>query len=120
MPRTEHLVLCGGADARRHADSKSLRLNLHGPSENVHLKISDFSERLVANIPDVLIDLLEVASYIYAADSAISRGGPTDEQLGKRWRRKLRFVIPVRQPDIWSSDSVLLSLVETSEFPFRR
>jgi hypothetical protein len=102
MPRTEHLVLCGG-DGRRRADTKNLRLNLHGPSENVHLKISDISERLVANIPGVLIDLLEVASYIYAADSAIPRGGPTDEQLGKRWRRKLRFVIPVRQPNIWSS-----------------
>jgi hypothetical protein len=71
MPRTEHLVLCGGTHGQRHADTKSLRLNLHGPSENVHLKISDLSERLVANIPNVLIDLLEVASYIYAADSAI-------------------------------------------------
>jgi 7-cyano-7-deazaguanine synthase in queuosine biosynthesis len=116
MPRIEHLVLCGGADGRRYADTKSLRLNLHGPSENVHLKISDISERLVTNIPNVLIDLLEIASYIYAADSAISRGGPTDEQFGKRWRRKLRFVIPVRQPDTWSSDSVLSSLVETLNF----
>ncbi len=116
MPRIEHLILCGGADGQRHADTKSLRLNLHGPSENVHLKISDLSERLVANIPNVLIDLLEVASYIYAADSAISRGGPTDEQLGKRWRRRLRFVIPVREPDIWSSDSVLSSMVETLNF----
>ena len=116
MPRTEHLVLCGGTHGQRHADTKSLRLNLHGPSENVHLKISDLSERLVANIPNVLIDLLEVASYIYAADSAISRGGPTDERLGKRWRRKFRFVIPVREPDIWSSDSVLSSLAETLNF----
>jgi hypothetical protein len=116
MPRTEHLVLCGGTHGQPHADTKSLRLNLHGPSENVHLKISDLSERLVANIPNVLIDLLEVASYIYAADSAISRGGPTDERLGKRWRRKFRFVIPVREPDIWSSDSVLSSLAETLNF----
>jgi len=116
MPRTEHLVLCGGVDGRRRADTKSLRLNLHGSSENVHLKISDIGERLVANIPSVMIDLLEIASYIYAADAAIPRGGPTDEQLGKRWRRKLRFVIPVRQPNIWSSDSVLLSLVETLNF----
>jgi len=75
MPRTEHLVLCGGVDGRRRADTKSLRLNLHGSSENVHLKISDIGERLVANIPSVMIDLLEIASYIYAADAAIPRGG---------------------------------------------
>ena len=62
------------------------------------------ASRLVANIPSVLIDLLEVATYIYAADSAIPRGGLADEQLGRRWRRKLRFVIPVRQPNIWSRD----------------
>jgi len=116
MPTIEHLVLCGGVDGRQRAHSKRLRLNLHGPYENVHLKISDISERLVANIPDIMIDLLEVASYIYAADSAIPRGGPTDEQLGKRWRRKLRFVIPVRQQNIWSSDSVLAALVETLNF----
>ena len=51
--------------------------------ENVHLKIADISKRLLANIPDALVDLLEVASYIYAADSAISRGGLTDA----RWVR---------------------------------
>ena len=116
MPRIEHLILCGGADGRRRADTKSLRLNLYGPSKNVHLKISDIGERVIANIPNVLIDLLEVATYIYAADSAIPRGGPTDEQMGKRWRRKLRFVIPVRQPTTWSSDAVLSSLVETLSF----
>src|ERR1051326_5523368 len=116
MPTIEHLVLCGGVDERPRADSKILRLNLQGPSENVHLKISDISERLVANIPNIMVDLLEIASYIYAADSAISRGGPSDEQLGKRWRRKLRFTIPVRERHIWSSDSVLVSLVETLGF----
>ena len=35
------------------------------------LKDHDISRRLVANIPDELADLLEVASYVYAADSAV-------------------------------------------------
>ena len=34
------------------------------------------------NIPDTLVDLLEVAAYVYAADSAIGRGSKTDAQLG--------------------------------------
>ena len=56
------------------------------------------------------------ASYVYAADSAISRGGKTDTQMGRRWRRKFRFEIPVRLPGLWSSDPVLSALVETLGF----
>jgi hypothetical protein len=116
MPRNEHLVLCGGLDRPRKGSVSGVNLNLHGTSPNVRLRIADISTRLVTNIPDVLVDLLEVASYIYAADAAISRGGETDAQMGARWRRKFRFVIPVRQPDLWSSDPVLSALVETLSF----
>ena len=56
--------------------SVSLSLDRYDRPGNVHLKISDISKRLVVNIPDALVDLLEIACYIYAADSAISRGGP--------------------------------------------
>ena len=104
MPRNEHLVLCGGLDRPRKGSGSGVNLNLHGTSPNVRLRIADISRRLLTNIPDVLVDLLEVAGYIYAADAAISRGGETDAQMGARWRRKFRFVIPVRQPDLWSSD----------------
>jgi 7-cyano-7-deazaguanine synthase in queuosine biosynthesis len=116
MPTNEHLVLCGGATAQESGDATRLELNLHGTSANVRLEIEDISRRLLANISDVHADLLEVASYIYAADGAIPRGGKTDPQLGARWRRKLRFVIPVRQPQLWSSDPVIESLVETIGF----
>jgi hypothetical protein len=116
MPTNEHLVLCGGATAQGKGDATRLELNLHGTSANVRLEIEDISRRLIANISDVHADLLEIASYIYAADSAIPRGGKTDAQLGARWRRKLRFVIPVRQPKLWSSDPVLAALVETISF----
>jgi 7-cyano-7-deazaguanine synthase in queuosine biosynthesis len=115
MPTNEHLVLCGGVAARDAAGTR-ISLSLHGKSANVHLKIADISKRLSANIPDALIDLLEVASYIYAADSAISRGGRADAQMGMRWRRKLRFVIPVRVPNLWSSAPVASALVETLSF----
>jgi 7-cyano-7-deazaguanine synthase in queuosine biosynthesis len=62
------------------------------------------------------VDLLEVASYIYAADSAISRGGKIDAQMGARWRRNFQFIIPVRMPDLWSSDPVSSALIETLTF----
>ena len=36
--------------------------------------------------------------------------------MGMRWRRKLRFVIPVRRLDLWSSAPVTSALVETLSF----
>jgi hypothetical protein len=116
MPTNEHLVLCSGATARPRGDEKLLILNLHGASANVRLEIEDISRRLLANLSDVHADLLEIASYVYAADSAVSRGGKTDSHLGAMWRRKFRFVIPVRQPSLWSSDPVNAALVETISF----
>ena len=115
MRSTKHLVLCGDV-ADRHVAGARVRLNLHGASPNVHLKIADISKRLLANIPAALVDLLEVACYIYAADGAISRGGRVDLQMGTRWRRKLQFVIPVRRPELWSSAPVSSTLVETLGF----
>ena len=114
MPRREHLVLCGSQ--HRLGRGSAVNLVLHGNRKNVTLRVSDISRRLVANLPDTLIDLIEVASYVYAADSAISRGGLSDAQMGARWRRNFRLVIPVRRPDLWSSDAVTSSLIETLSF----
>src|SRR6516225_10783159 len=116
MPTNEHLVLCNDANAKPRGNEKLLTLDLHGASANVRLEIEDISRRLLANLSDVHADLLEIASYIYAADSAISRGGNTDSHLGAMWYRKFRFVIPVRQPRLWSSDPVTVALVETVGF----
>jgi hypothetical protein len=85
MPTREHLVLCGGQNRPGGADEQVIRLNLQGTTSNVRLRI------LVANIPDVFVDLLEIASYVYAADSAISRGGKTDAQMGARWSPRRYF-----------------------------
>jgi 7-cyano-7-deazaguanine synthase in queuosine biosynthesis len=116
MPRREHLVLCGGIDQPQGSTPGRINLNLHGASANVRLRIADISGRLLTNLPDVLVDLLEVASYVYAADAAVSRGGKSDAQMGASWRRSFRFVIPVRQPDLWSSNAVLGALTETLSF----
>ena len=57
MPTNEHLVLCGGVDGAERAGTR-ISLNLHGSLRNVHLKIADISKRLLANIPDALVDLV--------------------------------------------------------------
>jgi hypothetical protein len=114
MPQNEHLVLCGGVLKPAAPGTSALDLNIYGESPNVTLKVHDISRRLVANIPDELADLLEIASYVYAADSAVPRGGKIDAQMGARWRRKFRFVVPVRRPDLWAS--IRPVLIETLSF----
>jgi hypothetical protein len=83
---------------------------------DVKLKITDFTNRLASNLPDVLTDLVEVASYIYCADQAVTRGGEGVVAFGKNWRRHLFFHIPVREPDTWSSEEVTTTLRDTLTF----
>src|SRR5262249_4137130 len=66
--------------------------------------------------PDVLTDLVEVASYIYCADQALTRGGDGATAFGQRWRRGFSFHIPVRKPDLWSSAPVVAALRDTLGF----
>jgi hypothetical protein len=81
MPGHEHLVRCGGLN-RSARGARALVLDLHGPDQNVVLKIEDIDQRLGSSISDELVDLLEIAAYVYAADSAVSRGGKSDARLG--------------------------------------
>ena len=71
----ERVILCGSLAATGGGSKKgTVRLHLWGKHANVNLKISDISERMVANIPPVLVDLLEVATYVYCADQVTTRG----------------------------------------------
>jgi hypothetical protein len=112
----EHLVLCGGLPSIAREGGKTHRLNITGPRKNIDLRIEDISRTLVSNIPDVLTDFLELAAYVYCADGTVRRGGTTMAQMGKYWRRRFRFVVPVRQPEVWSSPTISTTLAETLGF----
>jgi hypothetical protein len=99
------------------ASKKStLALSLCGPRSNVNLKVSDISQKMMANMSPALIDLLEIATYVYCADQATTRGGGTARNYGAGWRREFRFHIPVREPDLWSSPSGRTALCDTLAF----
>jgi hypothetical protein len=111
---SERLVLCGGAMPA--GGESPLRLALDGRLQNITLKLEDISKRLVANVPDRLIDLIEIAAFIYCADQATSRGGEAQAGMGSDWRRRFRFIIPVRHPDHWSHPKVLEPLCDAISF----
>lgn len=112
---TPRIILCSGVRPTGIKDGPAVvRLDVSGAHANVNLRISDISNAMATIVPDVLIDLLEIAAYVYSTDQAVSRGGARD--TGKLWRRTLRFHVPVRCPDIWSSDEVSDALTDVLSF----
>jgi hypothetical protein len=107
LPDVDHFVVCGCAPAPRRVKSKCVtRLNLNGNDVNIDLEIIDISRRLSADVPDVVIDLVEIATYVYCADQLIPRGGDGVINAGAKWRRHFSFHIPVRLLGLWSSPAV--------------
>ena len=108
--------LCGGsAAASAEPDVVRKVMDVQGKG-TVKLRITDISSAMVSNIPDLLIDLLEIAAYVYCGDQRASRGGEKLTEAGSNWRRGMRFVIPVRCPEIWSGAELRQELEQTLDF----
>jgi 7-cyano-7-deazaguanine synthase in queuosine biosynthesis len=112
----ERLVLCGGVEYKGRRSRGALSLAILGSQSNIKLRLDDISRRMVTNVPDLLTDLVEIGTYVLRADEAVSRGGDARVALGSRWRRRFRFVIPVRSPDRWSSSEVADALTDVLAF----
>lgn len=112
----ERLVLCGPlADAERPGDPGPVRLRMWGPGAEVRLRGEDVREALYTDVPPALLDLIDVAAYVYAADQAVARDADGGE-YGPGWRRNLAFRVPVREPDRWRSEPVRGRLVAALSF----
>jgi len=118
--QNENVIACGGSGPPDAGESgaRHLALTLWGSKDesNVRLRIADIHKPLMRDVPAVFQDLLEIAAYVYCADQALTRGGLDVDTLGSRWRRLLRFHIPVRCPDVWRSAEVGQVLTQTLEF----
>ena len=108
--RYERLFICGNAQKPREAklpvDANEIPLVLWGPDANITLKICDITERMVADLPPIYEDLLEIAAYVYCADQAVPRGGSGARDIGAKWRRNMYFIIPVRDYAFWRQEKV--------------
>ena len=99
LPRS---VYCGGLKpGRKIADALHIDINAtKGSPARVNLELDRLSKRLADNVPDGLVDLLEIAAYVYCADQFTSRGTHRITHMGAAWRRRFRLHIPVRKPEI--------------------
>jgi len=114
----ERAILCGdvGTGTLPFGGDRPLRLHLWGPRENVKLRVSDIRSHLLQDVPSRFCDLVEIATYVYCADQAITRGGDGVDNFGEDWRRRLFFRIPVRNPDFWNDPPLLEQLIATLSF----
>ncbi len=103
------LVECDGAVAPHIAaePDPTIRrsLNHRGPQANVNLQIRTPSTALLASIDGRAGELVRIASYVYAADQSVSRGGEADV-YGDDWRRHFVLHIPVADLEFWTEELV--------------
>jgi len=116
----DRLFLCAGSARPSKAvyasKTETIPLLLWGSSANIALRISDITRKMVANLPELYTDLLEISTYVHCADQTTPRGGSGARSIGAKWRRNMNFVVPVRKPDFWSKQEVVEALVETLTF----
>lgn len=98
------------------AAATQLSIRVNGQDPTFRIATERISARLLKPIDDLLLDLLDVAAAVFAADSTIARGGATRAEFGAAWRRRFDFTIPVRRPDVWSQDKVGTALTDAVSF----
>ena len=110
-------VVCGGLDVPDDLPKGTLvQLDVQGENKNVELKIEALSKAVMRNIPDALLDLLEIGAYVYCADQQVRRGSNKLTNYGSDWRRWMNFIIPVRDPDLWNGTDLKQNLERTLGF----
>lgn len=114
-------VLCNRAYSRssKGNDAKQNVLKLEylrgkGNTRNVNLDLPNFIRRILY-LPDRVLDLLEIAAYVFAADRLVKRG-TRDSVEYHNWSRSFHFIIRVRDYPFWTSSEVGETLSESLEF----
>jgi 7-cyano-7-deazaguanine synthase in queuosine biosynthesis len=105
---TPNVFLCNGAghpkDLAENAKVTSLSYFRDNPDRNVNLQLPRFVVQLF-HLPPRILDLLEIAAYVFAADRVANRGSREAVEL-HAWRRAMHFVIRVRDTDFWNQSPV--------------
>lgn len=115
------LILCSGAEVTQddpiETGRKKIVLTSFGKDANVNICFQNVAKVLQHQISPRLMDLLEVAAYVYATDCATSRGREwSDEKSSEPWGRDFAFVIAVREPEFWASEEICSHLAELLSF----
>ena len=110
-------VICGEICTSRTYTSTEINL-INRDYNGVEANVSFCYEKFVKNpedIPERILDLLQIASFVFCADRMASRGAH-DSVTNVGWARTFHFAIPVLDLDFWSSDNVKKHLNDALTF----
>lgn len=114
------IVLCNGAELPKGMKSLSKSIlqleyrDLPRIKPNVKISLPAFVQS-VYHLPDRIMDLLEIAAYVFAADRLIKRGMPDSVEYHS-WARSFKYFIKVRDFDFWNTPSVDKKIGEALRF----
>ena len=111
-----HVFLCGLSEAQRSGYVDGQILSLAERVGNLTLRVDALRRRLVGIEPKRLTDLIEIASYIFAADRTTKRGTEILKNYGENWRRHFLMIVAVREPAFWNRPDVKLVLSDALDF----
>ena len=110
-------VVCNGATPPRGRRGQIIRLEyLHSKHSepNVRIGLPSFVQA-VYHLPPRLLDLLEIACYVFAADRYALRG-TADALEYHSWSRDFEFFIRVRDAAFWNNSEVKSKLADLLQF----
>ena len=110
-------VYCGEACISNECNSDIINLSNHRYDqimENVTTRFDKFIDT-PQELPDRIIDLLHIASYVFCADRCANRGDRSSLS-NSSWSRSWRFEIPVLDYDFWATPKVSNALSDALVF----
>lgn len=110
-------VFCGELCETNIRDGNTINLlstDISEISSNVMFGFDNFVKNPEA-LPSRILDLLQIASYIYCADRLVDRGKRSSVN-NDAWARSFEFHIPVLDHDFWTSIKVINAMGEALKF----
>jgi 7-cyano-7-deazaguanine synthase in queuosine biosynthesis len=108
-----HVFACNGATVPCE-DATVLTYDKADPQRLVNLMLPNFVDQFY-HLPPRILDLLEIAAYVFAGDRATGRG-PKDALEYHAWPRRMHFHVKVRDEAFWSQGGVKASLCAALKF----
>lgn len=114
------VVLCNGASDSMEVsstESKTLELTYFDQDSrlnNVSIGLDKFVQN-VFHLSDRVLDLVELAAYVYCADRIVGRGSTNSVEYHS-WARSFHFVVRVRDHEFWQQSTVSESLANALKF----
>lgn len=115
------LFLCSGAtlppDDPRLVGRKVIPLDSLGDDANVNLNIDDVAKVFGQHLSPRLTDLLELAAYVFSADSSTPRGTAwSNDGAVENYDRDFHLVVPVREVGFWNQEQLRSQLLSILTF----